>query len=89
MANIKSQKKRIKTNEIRRQRNVAVRSRVKSFIKKADSAMKAEDAALIKVSVPEALSEIDRAVSKGVLHRKAGARRKSSLQRREAEAQKA
>ena len=89
MANIKSQKKRNKTNEIRRQRNVAVRSRVKSFIKKADSAMKAGDAELIEAAVPEALSEIDRAVSKGVLHHKAGARRKSSLQRRVAEAQKA
>ena len=89
MANIKSQKKRNKTNEIRRQRNVAVRSRVKSFIKKANSAVEAGDAELIKAAVPEALSEIDRAVSKGVLHRKAGARRKSSLQRRAAESQKA
>ena len=64
MANIKSQKKRILTNEKSRQRNMAVRSRMKTMIKGALTAIETKDAEQIKVAVPAALSAIDRAASK-------------------------
>lgn len=82
MANIKSQKKRILTNEKSRQRNMAVRSRMKTMIKGALTAIETKDAEQIKVAVPAALSAIDRAASKGVIHRNSAARKKSSIQHR-------
>lgn len=82
MANIKSQKKRNLTNEKSRQRNMAVRSRMKTMIKGALTAIDAKDADQIKVAVPAALSAIDRAASKGVIHRNSAARKKSSIQHR-------
>ena len=82
MANIKSQKKRILTNEKSRQRNMAVRSRIKTYSKAADEALEAKDAEQIKTAVNAALTELDRAARKGVIHKNCAARRKSSLQRR-------
>lgn len=79
MANIKQQKKRIRTNEERRQRNVAVRSRMKTLVKKADAALASGDAETAKTAVPEALSAIDRAAAKGVIHANSASRKKSSL----------
>ena len=84
MANIKSQKKRILTNEIRRQRNMDVRSRMKTYIKHVMDAMDAKDADRIKTAMSLALSEIDRAAGKGVIHPNNAARKKSMLQRRAA-----
>ena len=81
MANIKSQKKRILTNEKARQRNAAVRSRVKTVTKKALAAIEAKDPEQTQQALPAAISAIDRAISKGVIHRKTGARQKSRLQR--------
>lgn len=80
MANIKSQKKRILLNEKNRQRNMAVRSRMKTIIKKVHAAVAAKDPQQIQTAVKAAVSEIDRAASKGVIHRNAAARKKSSLQ---------
>jgi len=80
MANIKSQKKRILTNELARQRNMAVRSKMKTMVKQAMTAIEAKDAEQLKTSVGEALSAIDRAASKGVIHRNAAARKKSTIQ---------
>ena len=82
MANIKQQKKRVRTNEIRRQRNVNVRTRMRTYMKKADSAFESGDAKKIAEAVSEALTEIDRASGKGVIHKKSAARKKSMLQRR-------
>lgn len=79
---IKSQKKRVLTNELRRQRNIAVRSRVKTVIKSADVAIEAKDSGKAKEELLSALSAIDRAQSKGVFNANQAARRKSSLQRR-------
>ncbi len=84
MANIKSQKKRIETNEKSRQRNVAVRSRVKTYVKEAEQALASNDPAKLDAAVKTALSEIDRACSKGVYHAKTAARKKSNIQRRAA-----
>ena len=84
MANIKSQKKRILTNEKSRQRNMAVRSRMRTMIKHALTAIEAKDAEQVKTAVPAALSAIDRAASKGVIHANNAARKKSSIQHRAA-----
>jgi len=84
MANIKSQKKRIVTNERNRQRNVAVKSRVKTYIKSTLLAIEAKDAAKVNELLPQALGEIDRAASKGIIHPHSAARKKSHLQHRAA-----
>jgi len=79
MANIKSQKKRIVTNEANRQRNMAVRSRMKTLAKQASAAIDAKNKDAAGKAMTEALSAIDRAASKGVIHRNAAARKKSAL----------
>ena len=78
MANIKSQKKRNIQNEKRRVRNVAVRSELKTRAKGATSAAEAgsEDAAQRLVL---AQKRIDKAGSKGIIHKNAAARRTSRL----------
>jgi len=82
MANIKSQKKRILTNEKNRQRNIAVRSRVKTLVKRTDEMIAVKDGDKAKAELLTAISAIDRACTKGVIHPNQAARRKSSLQRR-------
>jgi len=81
MAHTKSAKKRILQNERDRLRNMAVKSRMKTYIKKAMDAIEAKDEEAIKTIVPQTLSEIDRAASKGVIHANNAARKKSMLQR--------
>ena len=78
MANTKSAKKRMRQNERRRLRNRAVRSKVRSAIKDARASQGAE----MQTSVSAAIRELDRAVSKGVIHRNTAARKKSALARR-------
>jgi small subunit ribosomal protein S20 len=70
--------KRIRQNELRRVRNRAVRSQVRSALKDARAAQGAEQ----RTSVAEAIRALDRAVSKGVIHRNTAARKKSALARR-------
>ena len=82
MANIKSQKKRIRTNELDRQRNVAVRSRVKTMVKSANTALTDKPAEEAETDVRAAISAIDRACTKGVIPSNQAARRKSSLMQR-------
>ena len=82
MAKTRSAKQQIKVNERNRQRNVAVKSRVKTFTKKAEDAIEAQDADKIKEALPVALSEIDRAACKGIIHPNTAARKKSQLQRK-------
>ena len=80
MANIKSQIKRIKQNEVRRERNKAVRSELRTRTKGALVAVDgaADDA---EVKVVAAVRRIDKAASKGVIHPNQAARRKSRLMR--------
>jgi small subunit ribosomal protein S20 len=82
MANIKQQKKRIGQDAKRRLRNLSVKTRMKTMVKKADAALTA-DPANAKPAVNEALSAIDKAASKGVIHPNSAARKKSSLMHRE------
>ena len=81
MANTPSAKKRIRQNEKRRLRNRAVRSAVRGSVKGAREALagKAADSATV---VREAIRTIDRAVTKGIMHRNTAARRKSALARK-------
>ena len=81
MANTPSAKKRIRQNEKRRLRNRAVRSAVRGSVKSARETLtgKTADSATV---VREAIRAIDRAVTKGIMHRNTAARRKSSLARK-------
>ncbi len=81
MANTKSARKRIRTNERRRVRNVMVRSALKTLVKKAfqATAAKAENT---PATLAAALKSLDQAAAKGVIHKNQAARRKSRLVRR-------
>ena len=81
LANIKSAKKRILTIAKKTERNKAIKSRVKTIIKKVDSAVAAEDKELAKTNLTLAIAEIDSACSKGVMHKNTAARKVSRLTR--------
>ncbi len=78
MAHHKSAKKRIRQNEVRRLRNKAALSEIKTLMKKVRSATNKEEAEKL---LREAVSKIDKNVSKGRLHKNTAARRKSQLTR--------
>ncbi len=81
MANIKSQIKRNRTNEIARLRNKAARSEIKTRVKAAlTSATAASDESAEALRI--ALKRIDKAASKGIIHKNQAANRKSRLMRR-------
>lgn len=82
MANIKSQIKRNRQNEARQERNRAVRSRLKTVVKRFRSAADAGDKAEAETAYHTAARELDRAVSKGVIHRNTAANRKSGMAKR-------
>ena len=79
MANIKSQIKRNKTNEKARLRNKATRSSLKTAVKKFRTASAAGDAAAAEVALREASRELDKAASKGIIHKNQAANRKSAM----------
>jgi len=78
MANHKSAKKRIRQSEKRRVRNQAAQTKMKTLIKKVHTA---SEKATAEVSLKEAVSFIDKSVTKGRLHKNTAARKKSSLTR--------
>ncbi|GAA3459208.1 MULTISPECIES: 30S ribosomal protein S20 [Saccharothrix] len=82
MANIKSQLKRIKTNEKARLRNKAVKSSLKTAIRKFREAAEAGDKAKATELAREASRKLDKAVTKGVIHANQAANKKSALARR-------
>lgn len=79
MANIKSQIKRNLTNAKANERNKAVKSGVKTAIRSARTAIAAGDKVAAADAVRVAGRKIDKAVSKGVLHKNQGANRKSAI----------
>jgi small subunit ribosomal protein S20 len=79
MANIKSQIKRNKQNEKRGERNKAVRTALKTSTKKVRSAVDAGDAEEATARQREAARALDKAVAKGIVHKRTAARRKSRL----------
>jgi small subunit ribosomal protein S20 len=79
VANIKSQIKRIKTNEIARQRNVAVKSALKTTVRRFRSAADTGDKEAAAVALQVASKALDKAASKGIIHKNQAANRKSAL----------
>jgi small subunit ribosomal protein S20 len=81
VANIKSQKKRIITAEKARMRNKAVRSELKTAVKRVRAAVEANDAELAQAEANKAGKLLDKAASKGVIHKNQAAQRKSGVQK--------
>ncbi|MDO4513616.1 MAG: 30S ribosomal protein S20 [Lachnospiraceae bacterium] len=79
MANIKSAKKRILVSRANADRNKAIKSGVKTAIKKVTAAIAAGDKAAASAALTEATSVIDKATSKGVYHKNNASRKVSRL----------
>jgi small subunit ribosomal protein S20 len=79
VANIKSQIKRNRTNEKARLRNKAVKSALKTAVKKVRTAIDAGDTAAAATLLADASRSLDKAASKGVIHKNQAANRKSAL----------
>jgi len=82
MAHTRSALKRIRQNERRRLRNQMVKTRVKTLVSRARQSIAAGDLEEAQLSVGEAISALDRAAERGILHRNNAARRKSRLMKR-------
>ena len=81
MANTKSAIKRMRQNEKRRQRNRTIRTRIRTVLKTARVAV-ATPGGEAGAAVLQAIRTLDKAVTKGVIHRNTAARKKSALARR-------
>jgi small subunit ribosomal protein S20 len=79
VANIKSQIKRNRQNEKRRLRNKSVKSELKTLVRKFNEATTAGDAEQAAVLMRDASRKLDKAVSKGVIHKNQAANRKSAI----------
>ena len=84
MANIKSQLKRIKTNEKARLRNKAVKSELKTAIRRTREAVATGDVEKATEAARLASKKLDKAVSKGVIHKNQAANKKSSMAKKAA-----
>ena len=82
MANIKSQKKRILTNEKARLRNNAVKSELKTAIRAVNTAVASADKDAATTALVAASRKLDKAVSKGVIHKNNAANRKSAISKK-------
>ncbi len=79
MANIKSQKKRNKTNEIARMRNRSIKSELHTLTRQVQDAVASGDAEKAQTSAVLTCKMLDKAVSKGVIHKNQAANRKSGV----------
>ena len=79
MANIKSQIKRVKTNAKRTERNRAHKSELRTFLRKFREAADSGDAVRAEDALKVASKKLDKAVTKGVLHKNQAANKKSSM----------
>jgi len=84
VANIKSQLKRIKTNRLATERNKAIKSEFKTAIRKFNAAVEAGDAETAGALMRDASRKLDKAVSKGVIHKNQAANKKSSMAKKAA-----
>lgn len=82
VANIKSQKKRILTNEKARQRNNSVKSELKTAIRAVHTALGSADKDAATSALATASKKLDKAVSKGVIHKNNAANRKSAISKK-------
>lgn len=81
MANIKSQKKRIKTNEKARMRNRAYKSELKTAVRRVREAVAAGDQEAAQAAANKAGRLLDKAAAKGIIHKNQAANRKSGVQK--------
>lgn len=79
MAHSKSAKKRVEIAERNRVRNQAVKSRVKTFVKKVLAAVETKEVEAAKAALILAQKELDKAVTKGILNKNTVSRKKSRL----------
>lgn len=82
MPNIKSAIKRVKTSEKRRALNASQKSALRSAVKTADQAIAGTDVEAAKAALVVASKKLDKAVTKGLIHKNAAARKKSRLAKR-------
>jgi len=82
VANIKSQIKRNRQNEKRRLRNKAVKSSLKTAVRSFREAAETGDVEKAQVALRDASRKLDKAVSKGVIHKNQAANRKSAIAKR-------
>ena len=79
MANIKSAKKRILVIDKKTERNKAIKSKVKTYVKKVYAAIEEGDKAAAQAALVDATSEISKATSKGIYHKNTSSRKISRL----------
>jgi small subunit ribosomal protein S20 len=82
LPNIKSAAKRVKVSERRRQRNRVFISAARTRIRRAERLIQSGDADSAALAVGDAISTLDRAANKGIIHKNNAARRKSRLRRK-------
>ncbi|OMF34154.1 30S ribosomal protein S20 [Paenibacillus sp. FSL H8-0548] len=82
MPNIKSAIKRVKTNEKRRALNASQKSALRSAVKIADQAIAGTDVDAAKAALIAATKKLDKAATKGLIHKNAASRKKSRLAKR-------
>ena len=82
MANIKSQIKRNRQNEVRRLRNKSERSRLKTIVKNSRETAGSGDAEAAQEAYRVAARELDKAASQGIIHKNTAANKKSRLAKR-------
>lgn len=82
MPNVKSAKKRVKTNKRDTVRNRTAKSALRSALKKVRTALEGEDKAAVDASLPTALRLIGRTAKKGIIHKNKAARQESRLMRK-------
>ena len=86
LANIKSAMKRIKVSEKQNLRNRMEKSALKTAIRRFDEALAADDKAAQSAAYLKAVSSVDQAASKGVIHKNAANRKKAQLAKKQAQA---
>jgi small subunit ribosomal protein S20 len=84
VANIKSQIKRIRTNAVATERNRAVKSELRTWIRKFSAAVESGDKSAAQEALKVASTKLDKAVSKGVIHQNNAANKKSAMAKKAA-----
>ena len=79
MANIKSQMKRIRTNQKATERNRAYKSELRTYVRQTREAIASGDKAAAEQALRLAAKKLDKAVSKGIIHKNQAANRKSAI----------
>ena len=82
MPNIKSAKKRVKVTATKTLQNKIFRTQMKTAMKKYEAAVEAGDVALAQETYKAAVKKVDMAVARGIIHKNAGARKKSQFSKK-------